>query len=319
MCVPFLRLSERAVICKLTIRDWVAKRAGIALSLSMLSLNAIGQSNDMLGSQVPVAGSMALSDNETFNVEVVLGRTRYMSVERTSTGSITNQENGSLPNVSLTGRWQGTGWFGEFQMGLARDDIAYQGYSQLGIPLNTTTALTMTQGGGVMGHRWHGTNGMSWRISAGAERLQVRRSILPSLGSLPLREILTSTRVVAGVTWQQEWPHMALGQIALPLSLSAGVDVLRAVRSRIDVDSLGLYDPITLQPAQTTDWRLALKTKVVLLPGVVASVAWTQERFTPGGSVTEVWRRGGVAAAGVRYPGSQQRLQTLAMGVSLSF
>ena len=283
---------------------------------SLIALPLLGVAQGV----IPPTVEMVLPNaTPTLSVGVALGSTRYQSTERTASGVVSNQETGSLPRFTATARWQQDAWFVDGNFSLARHDIAYEGYTQFGVPLSTTTALALNQGGLVAGYRWRTAGDSQWRLSTGLERLQVRRNILPSMGSLPLREVLTSTRLVAGGVWQHDWPRLILAGRVMPLNLSASVDMLYALRNRLDVDSLGLYDPITLQPGRSLDWRLGLKSELTVARGVTASAGWVWERFNPGESSTEVWRQGGVPAVGVRYPGSQQRFQTFMFGLGWMF
>lgn len=250
-----------------------------------------------------------------FTLGLALGQAQYRATERNVLGNVTNQESGSLPHAMVTGRWQQGEWFAEAALSVARHDVAYQGFTQIGIPLATTTALAIAQSGLQGGRRWRSTGSTQWQVSGGLERLQIQRHILPALGSSPLREVLTTTRAVASVAVEQD----LLAALGAPIVLSAGLDVMPTVRSRLDVDSFGVFDPITLQPAHSTDWRVKLKTALAMSRQATLWLGYTHESLQPGGSSLEVWTRGGVPTAGVRYPGSQQSLRTLSMGLSLVF
>ena len=260
------------------------------------------------------AADVAISPD--FTLGLALGQTQYRATERNALGNVTNQESGSLPRAMVTGRWQHGEWFAEAALSVARHDVAYQGFTQIGIPLTTTTALAMTQSGLQGGRRWRSSSSAQWQVSSGLERLQIQRHILPGLGSSPLREVLTTTRAMASVAVQQDLPAT---WVSAPVALSVGLDVMPALRSRLDVDSFGVFDPITLQPARSTDWRVKLKTELALSRQASLWLGYMHESLQPGGSSLEVWTRGGVPTAGVRYPGSQQSLRTLSMGLSLGF
>ncbi len=252
-------------------------------------------------------------------LELELGSTRYQSTERNAVGTITNQDSGSLPRATLTGRWQQEAWFAEAVYSVARHDIAYQGYTQIGIPLQTTTELAITEGGGRAGYRWTGAAQTQWQLALGLERRQINRNILPGLASLPLREVLTVTRAVVGGRWQRAWPTGAPGGLPVPVTLSAGLEVLQGLQSRLDVDSYGLYDPVRLEPGRSTDWRVNLKAQAALGQHTTVWLGYTHESFQPGSSSQVVWTKGGVPAAAVRYPGSRQSLQTLVLGLGWAF
>jgi hypothetical protein len=258
-------------------------------------------------------------------LDVSLGKTRYQSTERSSSGAISNQETGELPQAKLALTWQGGGqrdgqggtWFGQGYYALARHDVAYQGYTQIGIPLATTTELAIHQAGAHAGYRWQWGDSTQGTALAGLERMQVRRNILPGVWSLPLNEIITSTRAVLGTQVRHRLGILPV--VAWPVTLSGGAEALQALHTTIDVNTQGLYDPITLSPAKKLDWRWQLRAEVNPSRAVALWAGVAQERFTPGDTPVAVWLRNGTPAAGVRYPGSEQRLQTLSLGLQVSF
>jgi hypothetical protein len=258
-----------------------------------------------------------------FSWQWTRGTTQYRSTERNAVGTVTNEETGRLPQLALSGRWQQGAWFADTSASIARNDVTYQGFTQIGLPLRTRTALAIAQGGVHAGHRWVSAaqthSQTSWQWSGGMERLHIDRNILPGLGSLPLREVLTTTRAVAGVAVAHRGsPQWVAGQSLTP-SAKLGLDVLRGVQTHLDVDSFGLYDPITLHPANSTDWRVKLQAMLAVGPHLQFSLGLEHLSFRPGDSSLEVWNKAGVPAARVRYPGSRQSMQTLGAGVQWTF
>ncbi|MEY2952443.1 MAG: hypothetical protein RLZZ401_530 [Pseudomonadota bacterium] len=248
-----------------------------------------------------------------FQWHAELGKFRYRASETSTAGHTLNREAGSLPLLRLTGRWQNQAWFADVSHGVARGEVVYEGITQIGIPLTTTSRLALSQSRARVGYLWQVSEGLEWQWSGGVERLQVDRNILPALLSLPLREVLTVSRAVVGVDGRYQ-------PATLPrLSVSGGVALLPGLGSRLAVDSFGLYDPISLTPARHTDWRLHMTTAWQLAPNQSLTLTLQREDLRPGSSTTEIWTRNGTPAAGVRYPGSAQSLTSLSMGLAWAF
>lgn len=252
------------------------------------------------------------------------GSMRYQSIERSATGFITNQENGKLPTLAATLRWQDAPttaghWFAQARYGMARNEIDYQGYTQFGFPLQTATQLDVRQLNLHGGYDARLGGNTSAQLRLGLDRLYIDRLIQPALGSLPLQEVMTSDRVALGVGLRHTWPDLTVGGRTRPLSLQANIEALRGLRQTLDVNTFGVYDNVRLQPARSTDWRWHVGAQWQVWPQVELGLGYAQERFGPGVSAIEVWRRNGTPVVGVRYPGSQQQLQTVDLSLRYRF
>jgi hypothetical protein len=283
-------------------------------------LTACGFAGSPLCSPLDAAAQQGAVPDGGLRVGLEQGGLTYQSIERSSSGGVTNQETGHLPLIAATLGWQSAqGWALQGRYSRAKNDVAYQGYTQIGIPLNTITQLAVHQTDARLSYAWPVSSTLSWHPSMGLSHVRVDRSIQPALGSLPLQEVLDSTRLIAGLSLQHRWSGPEAVGTLRPVQLLAGVEVLSAVRNRLKVNSFGQFDPITLTPARQTDWRWHAKAQWSLTPRATVSLGVEHERLQPGSSSVEAWRRNGVAVTGVRYPGSQQTLQAWTLGVVWQF
>jgi hypothetical protein len=131
--------------------------------------------------------------------------------------------------------------------------------------------------------------------------------------------VMTSDRVSLGVGLRHTWPDVGFGGRKQPLSVQANVDALRSFRQDLDVGTFGLYDNVRLHPARGTDWRWQLAAQWQVLPQLELGLGYVQERFAPGVSPVGIWQRNGTPVTGVRYPGSQQQLQTVDLSLRYRF
>ena len=255
--------------------------------------------------------ALAVPAADVFSLGVALGEARYHARESSPSGGTLNTEDGRLPTLTVAGAWQRGPWHVSASQLLARQDLAYQGYTQIGIPLNTTTRLALGNTSLLAGYAWKVSDQGRLRVSGGLEHLRIDRQIQPALGSLPLHETLSLLRGVAGL----QWAHGG----ELGMHWAAGLDWLHSVRSRLAVDTYGLYDPITLQPGRSNDWRAHVQASYRWHSGWTGKLMLSTESIRPGASAQEVWTQQGVPAVSVRYPGSRQSLTTLQAGLSWQF
>lgn len=239
----------------------------------------------------------------------------YHSVEMGQAGQQLNQEDGVLPTRRLGSRWAYGPWQVALSVWQGGQDIAYAGFSQIGFPLQLQTRLMAQGAQWRAGYAWPWVGDSVALLSVGVDQLQIDRNMRPSPFSAPLRERLDSTRALLGASVVMEWTALA----EWPLQISAGVDVLRSVRQRLAVDSFGLYDPITLSPANSTGWRAALRMAVVPSAASKVWLSVERENFNPGSTPYRAWTPGDGPATLVRYPGSRQSMHSMSIGASWQF
>jgi hypothetical protein len=239
----------------------------------------------------------------------------YRARETNALGFVTNKESGRLPSQALALRWSRSGWYAQLAVQRAASDVLYQGYTQIGLPLTTTTELALSQWQLQAGWQWQGPHGQHLQLGSGFSQSRIDRNILPGLGSLPLRETLNTRQWLLAAEWQETWA----AAWPRPLTLSLSGQVLPTLKQTLDVDSYGIYDTIRLSNAHGTDWALGAKGKLAITPQAQATLQWTYQSIHPRASGLEVWRKNSAPAATVRYPGSRQSARHVAVGMDFSF
>lgn len=262
----------------------------------------------------PLMGASCAAQADV-SLRTELGTGHYHAVERSPAGAVINTESGSLPLLTVGARWRQAPWFAEMEATSGANTIAYDGFTQLGLPLQTQTRLHLGQWAAWAGYALADTAAGQFSVVAGLAQQRLDRDILPGLGSLPLRETLDTTRLVAGVRWRSP----SLQAFGRPVALNAAFDALPALRSRLAVDSYGLYDPVTLAPGRGIDWHLQLRGDIQVTPQASLWLGLGYQSFKPGASATAIWTRNGVPAVTVRYPGSKQVLRTVTVGAEWRF
>jgi hypothetical protein len=257
----------------------------------------------------------ALNVNPSWSVSAATGGMQYHARETNAKGFVTNQENGRLPSHELTLRWTPSPWYAQLYLQRAASGVLYQGYTQIGLPLTTTTELALAQWQLQAGWQWLGPYEQQIRLGTGLSQSTIDRNILPSLGSLPLRETLRTRQWLIAADWQKTWS----GAWPKPVSLSVGGQLLPTLKQTLDVDSYGIYDSIRLSNARGADWMLGAKGKLAITPQAQLTLQWNYRSIQPRSSSLEVWRKNSVPAATVRYPGSRQSANDVAIAMEILF
>jgi len=239
------------------------------------------------------------------------GQLEYHMKETASSGALLNREDGNLPILRVGVSATQDEKFVELSAWQSEHLIPYLGFTQVGQPLITLTQLNIQSWQLRAGKTWGWYETSSLALFLGLENIQVDRNILPSLGSLPLREILDSTHAVIGARAQVPLLNMA----QRPLVLSVEANLLPMLRNRLTVNSFGLYDVITIEPGQNIDWRTQLKLNYNPIASLRVWVSLQHQTLTPGSTPFQSWNQNGVPATQVRYPGSQQTLQCIMAGI----
>lgn len=235
---------------------------------------------------------------------------QYLAKER-SGSVVLNQESGTLSGgaLAVTGVWTPA----TLRLSARRlhGDIAYQGYTQLGLPLRTQTSLTWQDW-----HVWAGptqavqTSVGNFGIAVGAGRLVVTRAIRATARSLPLTETLRLGLLSAGGDWQLALPGGG--------TLHGQLQWKQALTRRLAVDSGTVFDPYDLAPRHGSWAGLGAGLQWPLAAGVHLVATLQHDALRVAAAPARAILRDGRLAGLSSYPGSRQRLQTVAIGLRLA-
>ena len=262
-----------------------------------------------------VAQNMSYANATDFSLHLGKGELEYQMQERSASGALLNQEAGVLPVVKVNATATRADWILDAGYWQSEGLLPYVGATQSGFPVITLTQLNLQNAQLSLRKVFVGNGVVTYALIGGVSHTQVDRNILPSVNSLPLHETLDITQALIGVNVQLPVTEVAHS----PLIFSMETTALPAVRNRLKVDTLGLYDPITLKPGLKVDW--CVKAALNFQPSAVIDLWAYAERqsLTPGATPYQVWTQGGVAVTSVRYPGSKQFMNQLVMGFAVKF
>ncbi|MEQ1533264.1 MAG: hypothetical protein HOO97_07060 [Sideroxydans sp.] len=250
-----------------------------------------------------------------FVLKVGKGELAYQMQERGATGALLNSEEGSLPVLRMNATATREDWMLEAACWRSEGLIPYVGMTQIGFPVLTFTQLKILNAQLALSKVVIRNEHFTYALIGGFGHTQVSRNIFPSANSLPLHETLDITQARIGSTVQL--PILNVAQSPLIFSIEA--TALPAVRNRLEVNTFGLYDPITLKPGLKIDW--SVKATLDFQPSSVLNVWAYAERqsLTPSSTPYQIWTQGGVAVTAVRYPGSKQFMNHVVMGIGVQF
>lgn len=231
----------------------------------------------------------------------------YDARETTPAGFVLNHERGDVsgPAVGLVVRGTSGQW--ALQAAHEAGDLVYDGFTQFGLPLRTSTSLGVNR----LALGW-----VPWEPRLGPvtlwpglqlTRQRITRAIRASPLSTPLTEKLDTTFVHAGVSMRlalsSRWSVQADGALGRPLA------------QRLLVDTAGIYDKFTLRPAARTVGRFGAGIAWQPSSDLCASLRIGHESWHFGSSGSRVITRDGVAVGSATYPGSRQRLDGVALHI----
>lgn len=213
--------------------------------------------------------------------------------------------------------------------------IAYRGFSQIGLPIATTTQLQRDRW--QVGWDWRLLGGSSaaaqpgWQLAAGlrweAERLD--RFIYPSVAALGLKETLHERRVGASVRagFERAGQDRVTGARStavwwapvVPVAAHAQLQRFQTRRSRLDVNTFGIYDPLALALPASTHWRSEWGLDWSLAPQVRVQLRVGQQTLRPSAGGPVVATSQGQPVANITYPGAQIWLRDVGLGLSWRF
>lgn len=209
-------------------------------------------------------------------------------VERDAGGQRLLKESGPLARLRITARpsWAPAGRL-EFSAALARAQLDYEGRTQAGLPLATTSRHLEAEGGAA----WKPSHAYAWGEPAVTfDGLWFRRSIAASADAASLQE--TSTLWMPGLAWTS--PSWSAGGAAFRLQARWRT----SVHHHLAVDYAGLFDPSSLRGGHRSDVSLA--ATALAANGWSFSLEWHRARQAES-DVAPIFAAG-VPAGTVRQP-----------------
>lgn len=238
-----------------------------------------------------------------------LGSAQYRADERWPDGRLFNAEHGRvrLAGAGLTLRLPQGGAALDLDITQARGALAYQGQTQLGVPLATRT-------------RWHedratllgrvtrplpAAAGPGWQAAAslGLRSRSALRAIQPTAFTTPLDEQLDATEALAGLAL-----HGRARLAGLNLGARAEWRLSRPLAQRLAVEAPGGFERVDLHPARRSGQLKSLQFAWYSESGPALHWTWSTETLRPGRSQGVLAFRGRVPVGEVTFPGSAQRL-----------
>lgn len=232
----------------------------------------------------------------------------YRATERFESGAVFNEETGALRGARAEVGAQRGAWGFSLEGMQTSGTLDYDGRSQIGLPLQTQTDLRHTAWSAFVVRRFLGELLELGGGIGGREMDRRIRSTPPSalypFGTQGLNERLQSTewRLAARVYWPTMFGRFSIEG-----------DGLRNVNGRLKADFLGTFD---VRQVDVPDWSTW-----------VARVGWTHrfgavqlrayyewQRFdVPASGTYPLTSGGNDAGATFRYPGSEQRIQSIGL------
>lgn len=235
----------------------------------------------------------------------------YDSRETTPGGFTLNREQGRLDGIAM--ELASTGRVGHWTLRVAQEqgELSYDGFSQLGIPILTTTELRARSL--VLGWQPAQLHAGATTITGGFEfaHQRIDREIQPGPLSQALTEILDATWVRGTVG--AGWPFHA------NWSLQARAALAWSVARRLEVNTFGTYDRFTLTPRPRLSYRIGVGVEWRASAQLRAGLWAGREEWRFGRSAVRDVRRDAVVVGSAEYPGSRQILDGLTLRMEAWF
>jgi hypothetical protein len=252
----------------------------------------------------------------TYDTTVAVERSAYEAREQLPGSSfVFNRELGYLSGGALKAsvRFGDRAW--EASVRALSGDLAYRGFSQFGLPIETRTDLSLARF--ELAVEVPGALAIGRGEARGAlalARQSIDRRIRPSATSGELTELLETSEV--GVRARLGMPLLLGGR---PAAAALRVEAWRPWRQRLGVDSAGVLDMFQLEPSPRNSLRLEAAIAVSMTDssalGATVGASWLRFGKSDAAPVSTAGRPAGVAI----YPGSRQRLRTIEVHWTWSF
>jgi hypothetical protein len=233
----------------------------------------------------------------------------YRAIERLDDGSTANTESGPLTGAHLTAWREGGGW----RIGIAADRLSgrvdYRGRSQVGLPVRTHSRIGIDEIALDASRSLALVDTVTATATAAAGQRRIDRRIEPSLLSTPLTEVLNWRFAQIGA--QARWA------VSDRWTAAVGIRIEQGLTAKLDVDFHGVAEPVRLAPTLGhPGHRLNLELGRTIANDLGLVLIATHSRQAYGASSWQDYRRGGATVSRVRYPGSTQRLDDIALALT---
>lgn len=240
-----------------------------------------------------LAGWCAAAAAEPAPIEwaVSAGLRHRTLTEWSDAGSKLLTEKGPLGQLQLSAQVVAPAWPAlEFEAAVARGSLDYDGQTQTGVPLSTTSRHTDLE----LGAYWRPFPAAAWGEAwLGVAWLQARRDIAssPIAGGLDEK----SSLVLPGIRWRSPAfgvPHMGNAKFRVEAQWRA------SARHRLQVDYLGVFDNSSLRGGRRSE--IALGLNVTTDSAWQWGLEWTRSRQSASSS-SPLFRAGALVGS-VRQP-----------------
>ncbi len=211
---------------------------------------------------------------------------RQFHYEETVNGAVLDRESGALPGFNADLRYTRGAWFARGRIGYFAGGVDYDGQTQGGVPVLSRTDEAIFDGALVGGHRWSDLGRWSAAAYGGFGYRHWERDI-------------RSTPVASGIFETYRWAYALLGTTLgyrfgprTRVALDAGLT--RTIGAQVAADFGGVFDAVTLEPADRFGGRLGLRFAYRWAPG------WTVR----GGPFVRWWVLGRSPARALTQQGS---------------
>jgi hypothetical protein len=232
----------------------------------------------------------------------------YASTERRPDGAQLDRESGALNGPSLELVAQEGSWRLQVEGHALFGAADYEGQTQIGTPLASRSSLRHAQAALSAAH---GIGPLPIFAGALVQWRDLDRTIQSTPLTQELEERLRQLECgpVLAAAWRSSFGTRVLAQAAL----------LWAVRSTLDVDFKGTFDPghLDLPTSAAQSGRLQIAQRIG--PAVEAMLQLDGQRFTPAASAMAPLTVNGVPMGAYGYPGSTQVQWSVSAGIRVIY
>lgn len=251
-----------------------------------------------------------LANNQTLRTSIGFGAMDF-DYRESNDGERLNREHGSLFGVTATAH---KGWgksFLEADIAWFANEVDYDGQTQNGAPVNTTTDEIIANGAVLYGRYFQ-------------SRKTFQHAVVAGLGYRYWQRDINSTRAALGVLENYTWWYGQLGwrgvyQFTARSSWLAEAKLLRPFAAEIDINFRNDFDDASLALGEENGLQLNLTYQLRLAKNWRLDVAGFYTAWDIGRSREATLRRNGVAIGRVFEPESETRSLGLRISGTYAF